>query len=205
MVAVSSAAFQSTMPGKRQTESGGHIFERWAFPKPRRSPSCKICEVRTPARNLQDTVHMPLCHLQRELHPGAERRRLRPYYWRTQSGHVGRTGGRYTRAIQKQGNEYFFESTYVFIWNVFYQSHGFFIECGANDGEFLSNTLWFEKVLGWNGLLIEADPDTFTRLRVKNRKASHANVCLSPTTYPSKVIWKAWTNPYEKTHNWKEP
>ena len=64
---------------------------------------------------------------------------------------------------------------------------GFFIECGAYNGEVLSNTLWFEKELGWNGLLIEADPYNFRELRKKNRKAWHANVCLSPTQFPGKV------------------
>ncbi len=35
---------------------------------------------------------------------------------------------------------------------------GFFIECGALDGETRSNTLILERQLGWEGVLIEADP-----------------------------------------------
>jgi len=32
---------------------------------------------------------------------------------------------------------------------------GFFVECGAHDGEYLSNTLFFELERNWTGLLIE--------------------------------------------------
>ena len=33
--------------------------------------------------------------------------------------------------------------------------NGFFIEAGAHDGVNQSNTYLIEKVLGWNGLLVE--------------------------------------------------
>jgi hypothetical protein len=36
----------------------------------------------------------------------------------------------------------------------FLQRDGFFIECGALDGEWLSNTLYLEKELGWRVILI---------------------------------------------------
>jgi len=35
---------------------------------------------------------------------------------------------------------------------------GYFIECGANDGYAQSNTFYFEHMLGWKGLLVEAIP-----------------------------------------------
>ena len=38
------------------------------------------------------------------------------------------------------------------------QKNGFFVECGAFDGETRSNTLILEEELEWNGILIEADP-----------------------------------------------
>ncbi|CAG7728541.1 unnamed protein product [Allacma fusca] len=66
---------------------------------------------------------------------------------------------------------------------------GFFIESGANDGELNSNTIWLEKELGWEGLLVEADPYVFSKLRKKNRKAWLANVCLSGYTYPKEVTF----------------
>nr|UIE54547.1 star-like protein [Sinohyriopsis cumingii] len=62
---------------------------------------------------------------------------------------------------------------------------GFYIEAGAYDGESISNTLFFEKVRKWNGLLIEPDPFVFERLRAKNRKAILVNSCLNIKPQPS--------------------
>eukprot|EP00986_Skeletonema_menzelii_P002274 scaffold619_cov150-Skeletonema_menzelii.AAC.22 len=42
---------------------------------------------------------------------------------------------------------------------------GIFLEMGALDGISFSNSLMFEQCLGWNGLLIEANPKSFTKLR----------------------------------------
>jgi len=57
---------------------------------------------------------------------------------------------------------------------------GFFIEAGAHDGEFRSNTIELEVDSGWNGLLIEAMPSFFAALRKRNRARSwHSDVCLS--------------------------
>jgi hypothetical protein len=39
---------------------------------------------------------------------------------------------------------------------------GFFIEAGAHDGVEASNTLYFEKKMGWTGLLVEPNPDSFS-------------------------------------------
>ena len=55
---------------------------------------------------------------------------------------------------------------------------GFFIECGAADGEIFSNSLYLERVMKWNGLLIEANPETYPVLLKKNRKAYTVNACL---------------------------
>ena len=46
--------------------------------------------------------------------------------------------------------------------------NGFYIECGANDGVSQSNTWYFEKYLGWSGLLVEPVDKTFNEL-IKNR------------------------------------
>lgn len=46
---------------------------------------------------------------------------------------------------------------------------GTFIDIGAHDGVSLSNTLFFEKEMGWSGLCIEPNPDVFPFL-LKNRK-----------------------------------
>ena len=67
------------------------------------------------------------------------------------------------------------------------QETGFFVECGAFDGEQLSNTLYFEKTRHWKGLLIEANPTNYAELKKKNRNAFTINACLSVEKYPVKV------------------
>ncbi len=64
---------------------------------------------------------------------------------------------------------------------------GFFIECGAFNGEWLSNSIELESYFGWEGLLVEADPTYQAQLLKKNRKVWIAPVCLSPKPYPLKV------------------
>ncbi|CAG7832983.1 unnamed protein product [Allacma fusca] len=61
---------------------------------------------------------------------------------------------------------------------------GFFVECGAWDGETRSNTLSLERDLQWQGLLIEADADNFEILLSKRRKAWASQSCLSVHPYP---------------------
>jgi len=56
---------------------------------------------------------------------------------------------------------------------------GLFVEFGAIDGIITSNTLFFERELGWKGLLIEANPSEFEKL-VVNRGGS---VCLNAAIY----------------------
>ncbi|XP_046638633.1 protein Star-like [Daphnia pulicaria] len=70
-------------------------------------------------------------------------------------------------------------------------TNGFFIECGGYDGEFLSNTLYMERSLGWTGLLIEADKKAFNQLKYRNRKAYTSPVCLSTKPYPMRVVYNA--------------
>lgn len=64
---------------------------------------------------------------------------------------------------------------------------GFFLECGALDGEYLSNTLLFELQMGWSGLLIEANPEAYAQLRQKQRKAHSINVALSKQQFATRV------------------
>ena len=67
------------------------------------------------------------------------------------------------------------------------QKGGFFIECGGLDGETRSNTLAFEKNSNWNGIVIEADPKNFAKLKKKHRKAWIIQSCLSIHPYPHSV------------------
>ena len=67
------------------------------------------------------------------------------------------------------------------------QEGGFYVECGALDGETSSTSFFFERARKWNGLLIEADPSNYALLKSKHRKAFSVNACLSTTPNPSKV------------------
>ncbi|XP_068248074.1 protein Star-like [Palaemon carinicauda] len=68
---------------------------------------------------------------------------------------------------------------------------GFFVEVGAADGERLSNSIFFERELGWRGLLIEAIPSYFEALKKKHRKAYAIHAALSQTTSASEVSMEA--------------
>jgi FkbM family methyltransferase len=66
--------------------------------------------------------------------------------------------------------------------------NGFFIEVGANDGINQSNTLFFEKYLGWKGLLIEAIPDLANKCQKNRPKCITENCALVAFDYPGKTI-----------------
>ena len=65
--------------------------------------------------------------------------------------------------------------------------NGFFIECGGNDGESSSNSLFFEVERNWTGLLIEANPYYHRQLLEKNRNAFVLRACLSTEPRPMTV------------------
>ena len=55
---------------------------------------------------------------------------------------------------------------------------GTFVEMGAGDGRYFSNTHAFEKVLGWTGVLIEANP-SMCPLMWRNRQCVPACLCTA--------------------------
>lgn len=57
------------------------------------------------------------------------------------------------------------------------QSNGLFIDVGAYDGITNSNTLFFERHLGWKGLLVEPNPSVFSKL-AEHRSAVSENVAI---------------------------
>ncbi|XP_076082327.1 uncharacterized protein LOC143053412 [Mytilus galloprovincialis] len=59
------------------------------------------------------------------------------------------------------------------------KQNGFFLEIGGYDGESFSNTLFFEKIRNWNGLLVEANPYTYDIMFKKDRKCYMVNACVS--------------------------
>ena len=58
------------------------------------------------------------------------------------------------------------------------KQNGYFIELGACDGLYLSNTLFFERELGWNGICIEPNDVYFETLK-GNRKCNISNELVS--------------------------
>jgi FkbM family methyltransferase len=54
---------------------------------------------------------------------------------------------------------------------------GVFLDIGAYDGETLSNTLFFERSMGWTGLCVEPLPSAFAKLAA-TRKAACENLCV---------------------------
>lgn len=66
---------------------------------------------------------------------------------------------------------------------------GFYIECGANDGVSQSNTWYFEKYLGWRGVLIEPVPSVYNELK-KNRNSDNFffNYALRSIKFKKKYI-----------------
>ncbi|KAH3753564.1 uncharacterized protein LOC127847906 [Dreissena polymorpha] len=59
--------------------------------------------------------------------------------------------------------------------------NGFFVEIGAYDGQFMSNTLLLEMKNNWTGLLIEAIPHLFSFIPSVNRNCYAINCCLGYT------------------------
>jgi hypothetical protein len=73
------------------------------------------------------------------------------------------------------------------ICSIIIKTNGFFVECGALDGEFMSNTIDLERKFNWAGILIEANPITFQKLISRNRKAHTVPICLSLEPFPTQV------------------
>ena len=72
---------------------------------------------------------------------------------------------------------------------MFFKTGGTFIEAGAFDGIFFSNTLYLELFRSWSGLLVEPHPDMKMKLLSHNRKVWFLPGCLSLEPYPTKVSY----------------
>lgn len=72
--------------------------------------------------------------------------------------------------------------------------NGFFIEAGANDGVNQSNTLYFEKYLGWKGLLVEPVPDLARSCRVNRPKCIVENCALVAADYAGDTVEMNYCN-----------
>jgi len=83
----------------------------------------------------------------------------------------------------------------VFIYNTFFKDsdikNGTYIELGAFDGTTESNTRFFDKCLGWRGLLIEGNPENYQKV-IANRpfanKMSFAPSCDAAYELENKTV-----------------
>lgn len=71
---------------------------------------------------------------------------------------------------------------------------GYFIEAGANNGLRQSNTLYFEKYLGWRGLLIEPIPDLAEQCRRNRPRCRVENCALVPPGFTDTHITMRYCN-----------
>ncbi len=67
------------------------------------------------------------------------------------------------------------------------RKNGFFVECGAGNGEDLSDSLFFERERDWTGLLVEANRDLYTGIVHRRRKAYSINACASPKKHSMRL------------------
>lgn len=72
--------------------------------------------------------------------------------------------------------------------------NGFFVEVGANDGISQSNTLYFEKYLGWRGLLIEPIPELAEKCCRNRPRCIVENCALVSRDYPHRTVTMRYCN-----------
>lgn len=70
----------------------------------------------------------------------------------------------------------------------FNKKNGVFVDIGAHDGVLISNTHFYEKELGWNGICIEPQPDIFEQLK-QNRSCALLNMCIGAQSGSEEFIW----------------
>ena len=72
--------------------------------------------------------------------------------------------------------------------NNYLPDRGFFIEAGAHDGFFESNTYYLEKFKGWDGVLIEPVPQLYRECINQRPKAKVFNCALVSPDYPQQEL-----------------
>ena len=71
---------------------------------------------------------------------------------------------------------------------------GFFVEAGANDGLSQSNTAYFERYLGWRGLLIEPIPELAERCKRNRPRAMVEQCALVARDFPNPTVEMQYCN-----------
>ena len=67
------------------------------------------------------------------------------------------------------------------------RENDFYVEAGGYDGVNLSNTLFFDEGRQWLDLLVETNPNLFTKLKSSDQKVFISNTCLSPNSSSIKI------------------
>lgn len=110
------------------------------------------------------------------------------------------TAGDYTHYKQKSPSWALIDSILHDLFSG--QPPGFFLEAGALDGEFLSNTLQLERRYGWTGLLVEAERESYLALRGKHRDAWSSPACLATKPYAHTVVLSTFKEKTSKAKWW---
>jgi len=97
-------------------------------------------------------------------------------YYRTKKLKVKKY--RYNESEIKSRGFFSQEGQDLILSTYFSKKNGYFVDIGAYDGISISNTYYFEKVLGWKGIAIEPNPEIFSKL-TKNRTCECINACIS--------------------------
>ncbi|XP_018023033.2 uncharacterized protein LOC108679036 [Hyalella azteca] len=85
---------------------------------------------------------------------------------------------------------FYMEAMKVVLHYLHNKTNGIFVEAGALDGQYLSNTLELEKNQDWTGLLVEASYINYKSILLKNRKAWVSHSCLAVHPYPHTMSTK---------------
>lgn len=72
--------------------------------------------------------------------------------------------------------------------------NGFFIEVGANDGFRQSNTYYFERFKGWQGILIEGIPELYQKCIAERPNSQVFNCALVAEDYPEPFVTMKYAN-----------
>lgn len=72
-----------------------------------------------------------------------------------------------------------FGQDWWFNYNIFRnKKNGFYIDVGANNPKFLSNSYFFDKCLGWQGICVEANP-RLAKILMEERSCKVVSLCAS--------------------------
>lgn len=77
-----------------------------------------------------------------------------------------------------------------------YKRDGYYVEVGALDGETISNTYFFEKALGWTGVLVEANPAMAEQCRLARPRSLVAATAVSAPGAPETLALHVAEGPW---------